>query len=48
MALLGMYAAPSERGAGIRVGVVGVAVASPGTDVVGDVLRRLLGDSAID
>ena len=34
--------APSCRGTGIRLGVVG---ASMGTDVVGDVLRRFAGES---
>jgi hypothetical protein len=43
--LRGVVLAPSFRGTGIRLGVAG---ASMGTDVVGDVLRRLAGESAIE
>jgi hypothetical protein len=43
--LSGIVLAPSRRGTGIRLGVVGASI---GTDVVGDVLRRLAGESAIE
>ena len=43
--LRGVVFAPSFRGTGIRLGVAG---ASMGTDVVGDVLRRFEGESAIE
>lgn len=36
---------PSFRGTGIRLGVVGASI---GVDVVGDVLRRLAAESAIE
>lgn len=43
--LRGVVFAPSFRGTGIRLGVAGASV---GTDVAGDVLRRFAGESAIE